>query len=165
MKEERFFSRTVAILFTACCALVLISCAGLFRTMEPPVLNIIDFHVLEARLLEQRYGLLFRVKNPNPIDLPVTGVHYNLKLEGEDFANGVNSKPFLVPAYGEAEFEIEVTTTLFRIMQQLANLMSQQPKAISYEIKGRIRVDKAFMGDLPFSAKGKIDMPRAYIQQ
>ena len=139
---------------------MLVSCAGFLKPLERPTLNIVDFRVVEARLLEQRYCLVFHVQNPNNIELPVTGVHYTLKLEGEDFANGVNSKPFLVPAYGEAEFEVEVTTTLFRIIQRLTDYMSQQPREIHYEIRGRIRVDRAFIGDLPFDARGTIEIPR-----
>ncbi|MBI9084548.1 MAG: LEA type 2 family protein [Desulfobacterales bacterium] len=158
-------ARSTAIIAAACCAFILISCSAFTRSLEKPTLDIVDFRVLEARLLEQRYSLVFRVKNPNAMDLPVTGVHYNLKLEGEDFANGVSSKPFLVPAYGESEFEIEVTTSLFRIIQQLASLMSQPPKELNYEIRGQIRVDKVFIGNLAFNSKGKIQMPKATIQQ
>lgn len=164
MKHSRII-RLTAILAAACCASILISCSAFIHNLENPTIDIIDFRVLEARLLEQRYSLVFRVKNPNRMDLPVTGVHYTLKLEGEDFANGVSSKPFLVPAYGESEFEIEVTTSLFRIIQQLAALMSQQPKELSYEIRGQIRVDKAFIGNLAFNSKGKIQMPRSAIGQ
>lgn len=155
----------MATILAAGCAMLLVACAPFFQPLEKPVLNIIDFRVMEARLLEQRYCLVFRVQNPNSIDLPVTGVHYALRLEGEDFANGVNSKPFRVPAYGEAQFEVEVTTTLFRIIQRLADYMSQQPREINYEIRGRIRVDKAFIGDLPFDAKGKIEIPRPPARQ
>ena len=162
MKHSQI-TRPTAIIAAVCCACILVSCSAFTRNLENPTLDIIDFRVLEARLLEQRYCLVFRVKNPNAMDLPVTGVHYALKLEGEDFANGVSSKPFLVPAYGESEFEIEVTTSLFRIIQQLASLMSQQPKELSYEIRGRIRIDKAFVGNLAFRSKGKIKMPRGTV--
>ena len=162
MRQQRI-ARSKVIL-TVLAVLFLISCGALTGNLEKPSLEIVDFRVLDVKLLEQRYGLVFRVKNPNAMALPVSGVHYSLKLEGEDFANGVNSKPFLVPAYGEAEFEIQVTTSLFRIIQQLATLMSHEPRELNYEIHGRIRVDKAFIGDLPFNSKGKIEMPRAYTQ-
>jgi len=50
------------------------------------------------------------VKNPNDLELPIKGLDYQIILMGDSFAEGVASNSFILPALGEAEFDMLVST-------------------------------------------------------
>ena len=53
-----------------------------------------------------------RVQNPNDRALPVKGIYYTLDVAGQEFAHGVSGASFVVPALGEAEFDMNVTANM-----------------------------------------------------
>ncbi len=53
-----------------------------------------------------------RVQNPNNVELAVRGITYTLELGGEELGRGLSGSSFVVPARGEAEFDMLVTANL-----------------------------------------------------
>ena len=131
-------------------------CSGLHPKIETPKLNIIDLQVIDATLFEQRYALKLRIRNPNAVSLPVSGLHYTLHIEGKEFADGMSSEPFTVPAYGEEEFTVHMSTSLFSAVRQVVGMLEQQDAFLDYRITGKIRVDLPLVKILTFSEEGKI---------
>ena len=52
------------------------------------------------------------VHNPNDRALPIKAIEYTLEVEGQQFASGESARRFVVPALGDAEFDMNVTTNL-----------------------------------------------------
>ena len=145
------------ILFLALLTLSL-GCTSKYSRLEEPKLNLVGFKMLDAQLLEQRYELTFRVINPNDIALPVTGLYYEVELEGKAFATGVNSSPVDIPAYGETRVTVEMSTTLLQSIRSLAVIAESRPESLAFKLKGHLNVNLPMVGKIPFSETGQIKL-------
>lgn len=132
------------------------ACTGLGPAISPPRYHLVDVRFLDARLLEQRYTVTFRVQNPNDVDIPVRGMALDLSLAGQPFATGVGSTPVTLPAYGEAEVSLNVSANMLKAMARLAQVLQDRPTAITYRLSGHLSVDLPMMGRLPVDAEGEI---------
>jgi len=148
-----FFS----LLFVALLSL-LMGCMPKFNQLENPKLNLVGFELIEAQLLEQRYALTFRLINPNDVALPITGIYYEVELEGKAFATGVNASPVEVPAYGETRVTVEMSTTLLQSMRHLAAIAEAKPENLDFRLKGHLNVNLPMLGKIPFSEAGQINL-------
>ena len=80
--------------------------------LAPPKVSIVNVQLLSSDLLTQQLRARVHVQNPNDRPLAVKGLEYTIEVEGEQFANGQSAASFMVPALGEAEFDMNLTTNL-----------------------------------------------------
>lgn len=137
-------------------------CTGLGGDLLPPRVKVLDVRPLTADMFAQRFTVRVLVQNPNDLELPVRGIDYQLMLMGDSFAEGVSNEAFLLPALGEAEFDMTVTTNF---MSALGRLVSRagggKLDKIEYEFTGKIFVDKGVIRKIPFSQQGVLDFKQA----
>lgn len=133
-------------------------CTLIAPRFEHPNLSVVAVEVESAQLTGQRFRVRMRVQNPNDRALPVTGLSYTLQLAGEDFGQGLSASAFTVPARGETEFDMIVTTnlaaTIFRILPRLSD--SSQP--IEYRMTGTVGTDLPFLRSIPFDERGSFQI-------
>ena len=120
-------------------------------------MNIADIRLQDATLLEQRYRLQLRIQNPNPVDLPIEGLSYDLEINGKPFSKGVSSQAITVPRYGSELLEVEGTSTLFDVLRQMAELRKGQPKAVQYRLTGKLGLSNGRRE--PFDYQGQVELP------
>ncbi len=133
------------------------ACANL-PTTEPPAMSVIDVRIEEAAVLEQKYKIKVRVQNPNGHDLVVTGIKYELDLNGEPFLRGVSGLEFTVSRYGEAVTEVSGISTLFSFIRQIEALQAGAVKELRYRLHGKLSIrDRIFR--LPFDYTGRLTLP------
>jgi LEA14-like dessication related protein len=118
---------------------VLAGCAAVPIGATPPHISVAGLRVVEMGVLEQRYALLLRVQNPNDFALPVTGMEFELSLNGHPFANGVSDHAVTIPAYGTQTMRVEVVSSLGRIVQQLDELQHGNG-GLRYRISGHVKL-------------------------
>ena len=85
--------------------LVLAGCASTLD-LEPPKLSVVSMKVQSADLFSQRVNVRMRVMNPNARELPVKAIKYRIEVNGTELAQGLADTPFVVPAQGEADFDL-----------------------------------------------------------
>ena len=51
-----------------------------------------------GNLLQQNFAVKLKIQNPNDRALPVSGLHAELNVGGEQIASGVSNRAFVVPA-------------------------------------------------------------------
>jgi len=94
------------------------------------------------------------VQNPNDRTLPVKGLYYTIEIEGEQFATGESAASFVVPARGEAEFDMNVTTNLagalIKLLAQGPNVLTQVP----YRLSGKVSLSEGLLRSIPFDQRG-----------
>jgi LEA14-like dessication related protein len=130
-------------------------CAGL--RLQTPSVTVADIRVTEATLFEQRYAFTLRVLNPNDMDIPVTGMSFEVKLNNQPFAKGASGKPINLPRLSDAVVDVTATSDLSGFIRQINELRKGHLNAISYHIKGRL-ITGSF-SDLEFENSGTIGMP------
>mgnify|MGYP001814437141 FL=1 len=143
------------------CVLVAVSCASMGRDLETPRFSVLGIAVDEIGLFEQRFEVRLRVQNPNDIALPVKGLNLELDIQGEEFARGVSAERFEVPAFGETEFTMRVSTNLVRSATQLSTLFAPGTDEVDYSVDGKVSIDLPFMGSVPFDAEGSVRLTPA----
>ena len=123
--------------------------------IEPPSLHLANLSLTNATLFEQQYHLQFRVENPNPFDLPIDGIAYELEINGKPFAKGVGNQAITVPRYGTELLNVEGTSTLMDILHQASGMNKGKTEHVEYRLKGKLSTNGR---TVPFDYKGDIDL-------
>lgn len=135
--------------------MMLSGCAGL--RLESPSVTLVSMNVIDVSLFEQRFAFKLRVQNPNDMDIPITGLSFEVRLNDQPFARGVSNKEVALPRMSEALMEVTAVSDLSSVMRQINELRKGNLNSVSYIIKGRL-VTRSFP-DLTFENRGMIDMP------
>ncbi len=132
--------------------LILLLCtAACAAKFERPNLTVVGIDMKSGNLLQQTFLVKFQIQNPNDRELPVSGLHAELNVGGEQIASGVSNRAFVVPAHGQSEFDMTITANMALAMLKLAN---QHADSIDYELTGAASLDLPFMHNLPFHQNG-----------
>jgi len=142
-----------------CAALAVLFLAGCASTLdlEPPKLSLVSMKVQSADLFSQRLLVRMRVINPNARELPIKGISYRIEVNESELAQGEASAPFVVPAQGEAEFDVQVTANL---ASTLSKLMSRRGSTdtLEYRLVGDVSLSSGFLRRIPFDERGSVKL-------
>ena len=137
-------------------SVALAGCAGLPAAVEPPMVTISDFGVGSASLFEQQFNLKLRIQNPNPDELRIDGVAFDLEINDQPFAKGVGNQAVTVPRFGSGFMPVEAVTSLGGLLKQFGVLVQGEKPALKYRIKGSLSV--AGGTRIPFERSGEFDL-------
>jgi LEA14-like dessication related protein len=138
-------------LITPIAALTLSACSLFVPKLEKPTLSVVSVQMLKGDLWHQELRLRMRVQNPNDRALPVKGLSYELDVEGQDFAHGMSGESFVVPARGEAEFDLSVSANM---ASMLIRVLGQGNKPVEYRMTGKISLSAGLLRSLSFNEHG-----------
>lgn len=124
---------------------------------EPPQLTVMSMQVQSADLFSQRMLVHMRVVNPNARALPVKSIDYRIEVAGADLAQGLADKPFVVPAMGEAEFDVQVTANLANALSQILGRKGSRDK-LDYRLVGTVSLSSGFLRRIPFDERGSVNL-------
>jgi LEA14-like dessication related protein len=130
-------------------------CAGIPRDLEAPEVAFVGIRSVEASLFEQKLEVRMKVHNPNAIELPVKGLDVDIELAGEPFAQGVSAREFVVPAHGEAEFDMVVTANAANALLKIAGSDGKDPD-IGYRVTGNLSTQIGLLRVIPFEESGTL---------
>ena len=154
--------RSVRMLFVVACAVLLAACSSLGSKLEAPSLELVGVQMLSTDMFAQRFKVRVKVINPNDLELPVKGLEYTILMMGDSFAEGMANESFLLPAMGEAEFDMMVTTNFVSSFGRLlSRVQGGKLENIDYEITGKIMVEKGMVRKIPVNHRGTVDFSRA----
>jgi LEA14-like dessication related protein len=136
-------------------------CAALAPQLESPELSLLGIQMLSTDMFAQKFRVRVKVENPNDLELPVRGLDYKIILMGDSFADGESTDRFVLPAQGEAEFDMVVTTNFVSSLGRLISRVGGgKLENLDYEITGQVLLDKGFVKKIPFSHQGQVDIAR-----
>lgn len=156
---SRFFGRAgfEALITPALVVLALTGCAAFGSRLEAPHLSIVGVELMKSDFWEQRLRVRLRVQNPNDRVLPVKGLTVALELQGEDFARGVSAERFEVPAFGEAEFDMNVTANAASALLRLLGRGEEfSGETVAYRLTGKVSLASGVLRSIPFEEEGRI---------
>lgn len=139
-------------------ALCLGACSLLGPKLVKPNLFVVSIDRLNGNLLQQNFQVKFRIQNPNDRALPVSGLHAELNVGGEQIAGGVSQRAFVVPALGDTEFDMTITANMALALLKLAGNAGNHSDSIDYDLTGVVTVDLPFLGDVPFHQNGSFSL-------
>jgi LEA14-like dessication related protein len=134
-------------------ALLIAGCA-LAPKFTTPTLTIVGVQMGGSDLLAQRLKVRVHVHNPNDRTLPVKAITYTLEIEGEPFATGESAASFVVPALGEAEFDMNVTANMAGTLIRLLARGPEALQSVSYHLSGKVSLSQGWLQSIPFEQRG-----------
>lgn len=150
--------QNIRLVLLAVVVLALAACATTSSKIITPKVEVLGIQPLSTDMFAQRFKLRVNVQNPNEIEVPVKRIDYELFLAGDRFAAGLTEQPFVLPAKGEAEFDMVVTTDFVSAFGRLVSRYGgKKIEAVDYELAGTIVLDKRMISKIPFNQKGTVD--------
>lgn len=137
-------------------SLLLSGCASLLP--PKPEVSLAGVELVQAGLFEQRFALKLRVQNTGSAPLAINGLAFEVEMNGQPFARGVNADPATVPALGEAVLTVNAVSNLSSLLRQLQELKNSGGDKLAYRIHGTL--DAGLPVRIPFEHKGEIDLSR-----
>jgi len=128
-------------------------CSLFVPKLEAPSLSIVNVELLKSGLWEQHLKVRMRVQNPNDRTLPVKGISYTIDLSGQPFASGESGASFVIPAKGEAEFDMSVTANMAGALFKLLS-RGDSSAGIDYRIAGKVSLSEGLLRTVPFDQHG-----------
>ena len=140
-------------------ALVTLAFAGcaVLPKFEAPKLSVVNMKLQSADIFSQRLLIHMRVLNPNARELPIKGIEYRIEVDGAEFAEGLTDTPFIVPAMGEAEFDVQVTANLASALTKFLSRRGSQD-TLDYRLIGSVALSSGFLRHIPFDERGSVKL-------
>jgi LEA14-like dessication related protein len=135
---------------------LLAGCVGLPSDLKTPEVSFVGLRAVDASLFEQRLEVRMKVRNPNTIELPVKGLDVEVELANEPFAQGVSAREFIVPAGGEAEFDMIVTANVATALLKIAGSDRKSREEIPYRVTGKLSTRIGLLRSIPFDESGTV---------
>lgn len=152
-----FLSSITRVILIVFLPLLLVACASAgLSNLQAPQVSLSNIEPSGSMtFFEQRYDVALRVQNPNNTDLHVTGMNYNVVLNGQDFARGVSRNAVTIPALGEQIIHVTVTNSPLDWVKQIERLNSDPSLQPSYKVNGALFLRGFGNRSLAFSQSGK----------
>lgn len=140
------------------CVLGLVACSLVAPKFDRPNITVASIEMRGGNLLQQNFAVKLDIQNPNARSLPVRGLHLELSVSGVQIASGVSDHAFVVPPFGDSQFDMTIKANLGAAVLLLANKFDQRADSVDYDLTGAASVDLPFLRDLPFHQTGSFSL-------
>ncbi|NDY94337.1 LEA type 2 family protein [Wenzhouxiangella limi] len=138
--------------------LVLTGCASLSPYPDPPTVSVTSFALApQSTGMTPRFRVGLNVVNPNRRELPLVGMSYSVELEGTRILSGATADLPEVPAYGAADFSVDLSPDLLGSARLLSDLMGRQRDRLSYSFSARLDVG-SWLPDIRVEETGSLSL-------
>jgi len=136
--------------------LILVGCAGLGKTLEPPRINLSNVQFQESKALETVLIIELRVFNTNEVPIKVKGLDCDLELNGKRFATGVSSVDTEIPAFGTTTVPVTLYSSVVDLFRGIIGL--QKKEKLKFGVSGRLHLEGGFLipSTYPFRAEEEL---------
>jgi LEA14-like dessication related protein len=131
---------------------------GTLPKLQSPQLSVITMKVQSADIFSQRLLVRMRVLNPNSRELPIKGIQYRIEVNDAELAQGLTDTPFVVPAMGEAEFDVQVTANLASALAKFLSRRGGSQDSLDYRLIGSVSLSSGFLRRIPFDERGSVKL-------
>jgi LEA14-like dessication related protein len=138
-------------------ALLLSACA-VFHFQAPDVTPT-AVELTDVALDRQLFKVTLHIQNPNDRALPIKWAHASVEIEGVEVGKGEINEPFNVPAHGEMDVVMVVTTNLATSVPDMLLRIARRGQLPSYRLSGTVNPDVTLLPPIPFSKSGQIELP------
>jgi len=126
--------------------------------LKAPELGFRNLEVRDVGLERVRFDLIVDVRNPNAVDVPITGLNFVLELNGQETARGAAADPtFVLPAKGTRQVPLAFSARTSELLGVIRRLPDSLQTGLSYRLKGSASWGASGIA-LPFERSGNLDL-------
>lgn len=151
--KQPLLTRTLLPLFLLC---IINSCATL--KLETPQVSLINIKPYTHQGMG--FDIELNIANPNSIALPVSGISYQMKINGTSLLQGVSNQVSTIPAYGSVPVRISTSISILSAPKIFLNLMQNKNQKLSYELSTKIDLE-GLLPSFRVVSKGELPESRA----
>ena len=144
-------------ILTLMAPLGLSACQSMLPKLQAPQLSVsaIQFGP-GASMQQQPIQLTLHAVNPNDRAISIRSIDCKVELENLSFAQGQTVAAFILPAKGEADFDVNVTANLNSALVALAGSLGH--RTVGYRVYGVVHLQGSFLHSIPFDQKGRVKL-------
>jgi LEA14-like dessication related protein len=120
------------------------------RSIVAPEVELVNLTVLGP----QRFALTLLISNSNPGPIPVEEVRYSVRLAGQGYLNGRETRSLVLAPSARQTLRIELTTD--GVSSAAALLALVRDDSLDYELNGDLVVDSRRERLIPFAFDGEV---------
>ena len=140
-------------------SMLLAACIPFSAKFEKPGISVVSIALVGGNLLQQNFGVVLRIHNPNQRALPIKGLSADLRLDGEEVASGALDRPLVVvAANGDTDVEITIKANMALALLKLSRRSENHNDGIPYDLIGELDVDLPFFRAMPFHETGTFSL-------
>jgi LEA14-like dessication related protein len=148
--------RQIAIVWVSLAA-TLGACASMLPQLTAPHLTVVGIVLGPAgNMQQQQLQLRLHALNPNDRAIAIRSIVCKLELESMPFAQGETEQPFVLPAKGEIDFNVDVVANLNSVLIALAGGLGS--RSVNYRVYGEVHLKGSLLHSLPFDQKGRVKL-------
>jgi len=137
-------------------SLSLAACSMFGPPLEKPEVALMNVTPLESTIFEQRVETELRIRNPNDVDLNITGLDVEIALNGRRLVRVLSSSAITVPRFGEATLKAIASTSTTAILRQVAALQRGGAEDPTYAVSGYVYLGSGFRRRVKLEHSGKL---------
>jgi LEA14-like dessication related protein len=100
--------------------------AGCAPALKPPTLQVESLKKGKVGVTGAKLDVVFGVRNPNPKEIAVDKVEFELLLNGHGVGRGYVSEPFVVRGFGEEKVISTVDVSYLRVPEAIKAVLDDQ---------------------------------------
>ncbi|UCH75377.1 MAG: LEA type 2 family protein [Rhodospirillales bacterium] len=128
------------------------------QSVEPPGIALQNVRLLEARGLVQMVRIDLLVSNPNDFDIPLTGLDFDMTVNGKNFAQGRSAAAVTLPRRGQASVPVDIGVEMLAVLRQLQAV--QRLGKLDYRLSGTASLDHMLLPRVSFDRTGTLSLRR-----
>jgi LEA14-like dessication related protein len=133
------------------------ACQSMLPKLQAPQLSVSSIHIGPGGNMQQQpIQLTLHAVNPNDRAISIRSIDCKLDIENLSFAQGQTAAAFILPAKGEADFDVNVTANLNSALVALAGSLGHH--TVGYRVYGEVHLKGSFLHSIPFDQKGRVKL-------
>lgn len=149
--------RTLA-LFSFVAALGLSGCATLDKNHEKPKVDVIGISKSETGSSALQFTIQLRIVNPNAETINLSGLYYELSLEGIDIVTGVAKDLPPIEGYSSKVVSVSSAASLLSSARLVQKLINEPQDMLNYELKAKLGTTSKWMPSTTVVESGEISL-------
>jgi LEA14-like dessication related protein len=119
-------------------ALLVAGCTTLRPGFETPSVDVTSFTLLPSQTLAPSFEIGMRIVNPNAESLNLRGISYKVFLNDHPVVEGAANELPVVPAYGEAKFNVIATVGLVESIRFVNDMLQNAHGEVAYRLAAKL---------------------------
>lgn len=152
LKQHR---RQTTIFVSLLLCVFLNACAGTPLAPQKPTVTVLRVKPVSLSGNQQSFLFTLNVSNPNSFPLPVEKISLDASFADHEVASGESTSEVSIPAAGDAQIDIEITTQLKDLFSRFLESFSKGDINLNYALNGGVKI-KNIAKAFPFKTSGNL---------